>query len=208
MVKETKLWDEICDAVMEGDTVLFIDQCETALILSTRKYEDRSVSEPITESEIRRPRDGFIENIQTNAALIRRKIKDYGLRFDNMKIGERSKTVISVVYIQSLVNDSLLKEVKSRLERIKIDSILATAYIEEMIEDSPFSLFPKIANTERPDKVCAALLEGRIAIMVDNTPFALIIPAIFWEFLLSSGDYYEKYFMRHSSDGYVLLHYS
>lgn len=193
-VKETKLWDEICDAVLEGDTVLFINHCNTALILTTRKYEGRAINEPETESEIRAPRDGFVENIQTNAALIRRRIKDYGLRFDSMKIGERTKTVVSIVFIESLVNDSLLKEVKSRLERIKTDGILATAYIEELIEDAPFSPFPKIANTERPDKVCAALLEGRIVILADNAPFALILPVVFWQFLQSSGDSYEHYF--------------
>lgn len=193
MVVETKLWSEICDAIMEGDTALFVDQCDAALILSTRKYADRAVSEPTTEDEIRAPRDGFVENIQTNASLIRRRIKDYGLRFDNMKIGQRTKTVVSIVYIESLTNEALLKEVKTRLERIKVDSILASAYIEELIEDSPLSIFPKIANTERPDKACGALLEGRIVILVDNTPFALIIPTVFWEFLLSTGDYFERY---------------
>lgn len=195
MVKETKLWSEICDAIMEGDTVLFVDQCDAALILTTRKYDSRDISEPTIESEVRAPRDGFVENIQTNAALIRRRIKDYGLRFDNMKIGERTKTVVSVVYIESLTNEALLKEVKSRLKRIKVDGVLASSYIEELIDDSPFSIFPMMANTERPDKACAALLEGRIVILVDNTPFALIIPAVFWQFILSSGDYYERYIL-------------
>ena len=146
MVKETKLWKEICDAIMEGDTALFIDQCDAALILSTRKYEFRAVTEPTVESEIRGPRDGFVESIQTNAAMIRRRIKDYGLRFDNMQIGERTKTVVSVIYINSLVNESLLNEVKSRLNRIKTDGVLASAYIEELIEDTPFSIFPQIAQ--------------------------------------------------------------
>jgi len=193
-VKESKVWDEICNAVMEGDTVLFIDQCEKALILTTRKYESRAISEPESESDIRAPRDGFVENIQTNTALIRRRIKDYSLRFDSFKIGDRSKTVVLISYIESLANDSLVKEVKSRLEKIKIDSILASAYIEEMIEDSPNSLFPTIENTERPDKACAALLEGRVIILIDNTPFVLIIPTVFWQFLTSSGDYYDRYY--------------
>jgi spore germination protein KA len=193
-VKETKLWKEICDGILEGDTVLFIDQCETALILTTRKYAERAITEPETESEIRSPRDGFTENIQTNASLIRRRIKDYSLRFDNRILGERSKTAVSVVYIGNLVDGSLLNEVKSRLDRIKIDAILGSAVIEEMIEDAPFSLFPKLANTERPDKVCAALLEGRVAILIDNEPFALVLPVVFWQFFASGGDYYERYF--------------
>ncbi|MDP4093621.1 MAG: spore germination protein [Bacillota bacterium] len=194
-LKETRQWEEICDAVMEGDTILFIDQCPSALILTTRKYEGRTVNEPSIESEIRGPRDGFIENIQTNAALIRRRIKDYSLRFDNMKIGERTKTVVSVTYIESLVDEALLKEVKSRLEKINVDGIIASEYIQELIEDSPFSLFPKMTNTERPDKACAALLDGRVLILVDNTPFVIIVPTVFWQFLISSGDYYEKFYL-------------
>jgi spore germination protein KA len=192
-VKTTTFWSEICDAISEGDTVLLVDQCAEALMLNTRKYESRAVSEPSTESEIRGPRDGFVENIQTNAALIRRRIKDYGLRFENMKIGERTKTIVSLIYIQSLVNEALLDEVRNRLGRIKTDSVLGSQYIEEFIEDSPYSIFPLVANTERPDRACAAILEGRIAILVDNTPFALIVPAIFWQFLQTSGDYYERF---------------
>lgn len=193
-VKETNVFSEICDAIVEGDTVLFLDKCSSSLILTTRKYEGRSVSEPSTESEIKGPRDGFVENIQTNVSLIRRRIKDHGLRFENMKIGERSKTVVIVAYIEGIVNEKLLQEVKNRLGKIKIDGILSIENIEELIEDSPFSLFPKMTNTERPDKVCTALLEGRVAIIADNTPFTLTLPATFWQFLTTSGDYYETYF--------------
>jgi spore germination protein KA len=194
-IKQANVWNEICDAILEGDTVLFIDQCSYACILTTRKYEGRSVSEPATESEIKGPRDGFVENIQTNAQLIRRRIKDQGLRFDNMKIGDRTKTVVSVAYIEGLADGALLEEVKSRLKKIRIDGILASSYIEEIIEDSTFSIFPKIFSTERPDRVCGSLLEGRIAILVDNTPFVLIVPVTFWTFFTSPGDYYEKYYI-------------
>lgn len=185
-------WDQVCDSVIEGDTALFIDRCPSALILKTRKYEGRAIDEPQVESEVRGPRDGFVENIKTNTALIRRRIKDYGLRFDTFKLGERTKTTVLIAYIDSLADHNLVKEVKQRLSRIKVDGILASEPIEEMIEDAPFSLFPKIAHTERPDKVCAALLEGRVAILVDNTPFVLTVPAVFWQFFHSSGDYYER----------------
>ena len=139
--KEVKQWPEICDAVINGDTVLFIDDCDSALILTTKHYEGRAVSEPNIESEIKGPRDGFVENIQTNASLIRRRIKDPGLRFDNFIIGDRTKTVVSVIYIESLANDALVKEVKSRLGRIKTDSILSSEHIVEYIEDASFSIF-------------------------------------------------------------------
>ncbi|MGE5416134.1 MAG: spore germination protein [Acidobacteriota bacterium] len=194
-VTVTGRWEEICDAIIEGNTALFMDQCSSALILNTRKYEGRPVNEPQVESEIKGPRDGFVENIQTNAALIRRRIKDYGLRFDTVRIGERTKTMVSVAYINSLADDALVKEVKERLAKIKVDAIIASEYIEELIEDSPYSIFPTIQSSERPDKVCAALLEGRVVVLVDNTPFILIIPAVFWQFLESSGDYYDRFYM-------------
>ncbi|NPV93490.1 MAG: spore germination protein [Firmicutes bacterium] len=193
--RETVSLDEAGDAVIEGDTVLFIDHCDTALILKTKKYEGRSVEDPISESEIKGPRDGFVENIYTNTALIRRRVKDHGVRFDNMKIGARTKTIVSIAYIDSLVNQSLLKEVKSRLERINTDGILSSENIEELIGDAPLSVFPTIALTERPDKACAALLEGRVLVLVDNSPFVLIIPTVFWQFLTSSGDYYERFLL-------------
>lgn len=192
---ETNAWNEICDAIMQGNTCLFIDKCNTAVILSTRSLEHRAISEPITESEIRGPRDGFIESIVTNTTMIRSRIKDYGLRFENLKLGERTKTNISLAYIETLVNDSLLVELRERLNRIKVDSILASSYIEEFIEDAPNSIFPQIEHTERPDKACSAILEGRIVILVDNSPFALIVPTVFWNFIQTSGDYYERYFI-------------
>ena len=194
-VKETTIMDEICDAIMEGDSALFLDNAPSALILSTRNYEGRSVDEPNIESEIKGPRDGFVENIQTNVSLIRRRIKDYGLRFDTIKLGNKTKTVISIAYISGLADDALIKEVKSRFEKINTDAVFGSEYLDEMIKDSPYSIFPTIANTERPDKVCASLLEGRIAVLTDNTPLVLTMPVVFWQFLASSGDYYDNFYV-------------
>jgi hypothetical protein len=102
--------------------------------------------------------------------------------------------LVTVSYIDSLVDNSLLKEVKTRLERIKTDGIVSADYIEELISDSPLSLFPVVGNSERPDRICAALLEGRVAILIDNAPFVIIVPFSFWSFLHSSGDYYESFY--------------
>ncbi|HWP79884.1 MAG TPA: spore germination protein [Candidatus Acidoferrum sp.] len=191
--KETTRMGEAVSGVLEGDTALFIDECTAVLVLNTRKYEGRAVSEPVTESEIKGPRDGFVENIQTNAALIRRRIKDPGLRFDKMTIGARTQTTVCVSYIDGLTNDKLIGEVKQRLGRIKTDGVISSEEIQELIEDTPYSIFPGIHNTERPDKVCSALLEGRVVVLVDNTPFVSIIPAVYWEFFTSSGDYYSHF---------------
>lgn len=194
-VRENDQWGEVCDAIMAGDAVLIADGCNTALVLSVRKYPSRSVEEPSRESEVRGPRDGFVENLGTNMALIRRRLKDDGLRFEGMQIGLRTKTEINLAYMDNLVNQGLLAEVRKRLQRINVDAILSSAYIEEFIVDSPYSIFPQIDSTERPDKAAAAILEGRIVILVDNTPFALIVPAVFWQFFQSSGDYYQQYYL-------------
>jgi hypothetical protein len=194
-VKEGQEWRSILDSVVSGDTALFIESCDTAIVLSTRGYESRAVSEPIAEGEVRAPRDGFVESIRVNTSLIRRRIRDYSLRMDSMKIGERTKTDVILVYIDNLVDKGVLGELKSRLERIKVDSILESGYIEELIEDAPLSIFPTIEHTERPDKASAAILEGRVAILVDNTPFCLVVPTVFWQYIQATGDYYERHYI-------------
>ncbi len=190
--KETSLWTEICDAIVTGNTVLLLDKSNSGLIFATKGWKARDVSEPLTESEVKGPREGFVEDILTNIVLIRRRVKDYNLRFDNFIIGERTKTEVVVAYLKDMVDQSILSEVKLRLNRIKVDSILESGYIEELIKDAPVSIFPTNESTERPDKASAAILEGRIVILVDNTPFALIVPTVFWNFIKASGDYYEN----------------
>lgn len=194
-INEKQNWNELLDSALSGDTILFIDSCDTAIIISSRGYESRAVSEPLAEGEIRAARDGFIESIRVNTSLIRRRIKDYSLRMESMKIGERTKTDIAIVYIDNLVNKGILGELKSRLEKIKVDSILESGYIEELIEDAPLSVFPTIEHTERPDKASAAILEGRIVVLVDNTPFCLIVPTVFWQYIQATGDYYERHYI-------------
>jgi spore germination protein KA len=194
-VQESNVWKDICDAIMIGNSVIFVNNCDTAIILSTYGFKSREVKEPDTESETKGPRDGFIEDIGINTALIRRRIKDYSLRFESMTIGEKTKTSVSLAYLDNTVNKSVLEEARIRLKRIKRDGILETGYLEELITDAPYSIFPLIQHTERPDKVCASILEGRIAILVDNTPFVMIIPTEAWSFLHGSGDYYENYYV-------------
>lgn len=179
--------------ILSGDTILLIDGINKAFYLQTKGWVSRAVAEPATEQVVRGPRDGFTENIRTNTALVRRRIRDPQLRFEAMSIGEKTSTDINVAYIKGTVKEGLVDEVKSRLQRIKIDGVLESGYIEELIEDAPFSPFTTIESTERPDKVAAALLEGRVAIFVDNTPFVLIVPIYFWQFLQASEDYYSRY---------------
>ncbi len=180
-------------AMLCGDLLLVVDGLSRALIANTRGWEQRGVEDPATESVVRGPRDGFTESIRVNTALMRRRIRDPMLRIDALQIGERSRTDVNVAYIQGVVKEGLVAEVMQRLTRIRIDAILESGYIEELIEDSPMSPFATVESTERPDKVASALLEGRVAIFVDNTPFVLIVPTFFWQFLQASDDYYSRY---------------
>ncbi|MGB9867568.1 MAG: spore germination protein [Bacillota bacterium] len=193
-VTEHMTLDSVVQKILEGDTALFLDGCNRALTVSTKGWKDRQVQEPETEVVVRGPRDGFTETLRTNTALIRRRIRDPNLRMDKCVLGTRTKTDVSVVYVEGLVNPSLLAEVKKRLTRIHIDGILDSGYLEELIECNPFSLFPTVNHTERPDRVVAALLEGRVAILTDGSPFALIVPSLFSDFLTTNEDYYERYF--------------
>lgn len=185
--------ETIVDELITGNTIFFLDGIDSALIIGSQSWKDRAVSEPITENVVRGPRDGFTETIDTNTALIRRRIKSPDLRIDAFKLGTQTKTTVLLVYIDGIARGEVVNEVKNRLQRINIDGVLESGYIEELIEDNPFSPFPQIEHSERPDKVSAALLEGRIALLVDNTPFVLMVPTVFMHFIQSAEDYYERF---------------
>ncbi|VBB05143.1 bacillus/clostridium ger spore germination protein [Lucifera butyrica] len=192
-VREIATIGEITETILTGDSVLLLDGAVTALHIDTRGWESRDVSEPITESVVRGPREGFTENIRTNTALLRRRIKTPRLRLEKYIVGRMTKTEVNLAYLTGTADDSVLEEVRRRIERIDVDSILESAYIEELIEDAPYSMFPQIEHSERPDKVAAAILEGRVAIVIDGTPFVLIVPTVMIQFWQSSEDYYERY---------------
>lgn len=181
--------------VLDGDTVLLLDGFNKVLALSTRSWEHRAVEEPVAESVVRGPRESFIESLRTNTTLLRRRLKTPSLKMEIICLGRYTMTNVVITYIEDLVDPAIVREVRQRLERIQIDGVLESAYIEELIEDNPTSPFPQIDHTERPDKVVAALLEGRVGILVDNTPFALIVPTLFIQFIQASEDYYERYYL-------------
>lgn len=191
-IKKTNYLNEAVDAILSGDTMLFIDGSEVAIIASIRGWESRNVEEPDTEAVVRGPRQGFIETLRNNTALLRRYIKTPNLKTESIEIGTQTKTEICVMYIKGIANEKVVQEVKRRLSRIEIDSILESGYIEAFIEDAPYSPFPTVGNSEKPDVVSGKLLEGRIAILVDGTPFVLTVPYLFVEAFQSSEDYYLR----------------
>ena len=178
--------------VLSGDTVIYIEGSHYAFVAGTKGWEARSVTQPETENVIRGPREGFVESLRINTALMRRKIKNPKLKFEPMILGEQTKTDVCICYIKGLVNEEILDTVRRRLSRIKTDAILESGYLEQFIEDSPFSLFPTVANSEKPDKVAGKLLEGRVAILCDGTPFVLTVPYLFIETIQTTEDYYSR----------------
>ncbi|WP_370465082.1 spore germination protein [Neobacillus kokaensis] len=186
-------FDTLLTTILEGDIVILMDGSAWGLKVGMRGWEDRGVQEPSAQTVIRGPKEGFSESIRTNTALIRRRIKDPNLWLETKQIGERTKTDVALMFIKGIVNDKVLDEVHKRLDRINIDGILESGYIEELIQDETYTPFPTVYNTERPDAIAAGLLEGRIAILVDGTPFVLLVPALFGQFLQSSEDYYQRW---------------
>ncbi|KXG76194.1 spore germination protein [Thermotalea metallivorans] len=197
-VSDLKEIDDInlaIDMILSGETALILDEWDKLLIIASKGWPTRSVSEPSTETVIRGPSEGFTETLRVNTALIRRRIRDPKLKIHQMQIGRRSKTDVAIVYIEETVNKDVLKMVKERLDRIDIDAVLETGYIEQLIEDNWRSPFPQAQYTQRPDSVAGSLYEGRVAILVDNTPFALLVPATAITLLQSPEDYYERFFI-------------
>lgn len=192
--KEATDLKTVVDAILSADTVLFIDGLDKALILGTKGWSSRSVSEPRAESVVRGPREGLNETLCYSLSMIRHRLRDPKLRVKYITIGKRTKTTVGLLYIEDLANEQIVKTVNERLHKIKVDGVLESGYIEEMIQDQIWTPFPLLQNTERPDSVVAHLLEGKVAILVEGTPHALVAPAVFSQFYFSPEDYYEKYY--------------
>jgi spore germination protein KA len=187
--------NEIIQAIVEGKTVLLVDGVTDAFIFSTRHVDKRSITQPETEQVIRGAREGFIEMLGTNLALLRYRLPTPDLRIKTIRIGRITKSKVALCYIDGIVNPALVEEVFRRLSLIDIDGILDVGYLEQFIEDNHLSPFPQIQNTERPDKAVANLLEGRVILLVDGSPFALILPTVFSQFYQTVEDYSERYLL-------------
>lgn len=186
-------WKDIMMAVLSGDTVILLEGYRTAIICETRGGEQRSVSEPSSQLVVRGPKDGFVESVATNISLIRRRIKSPKLHLEYMKIGTETQTHVALMYMKGIAGEDLIREVRERLHKIAIDEVLESGFIEELIQDKTFTPFPTIYNSERPDVAAGNLLEGRVVIIVDGTPFVLILPAVFTQFFQSAEDYSQRF---------------
>ncbi len=190
---EVSSMQQIVTQILSGETALWIDGSPTALIVHTRKLESRSISDPLSEMNIRGPRDGFTEELRTNLTLLRRRLLSPDLVAQRLVVGKRSHTDVAMVYFRGIVNYQLVQEVQKRIERIQVDMPIGGNEIQGFIEDHPLSPFPTVLATERPDKLLAAIMDGKVAILVDGSPFALVAPTTLADFFQAGDDFYEKW---------------
>lgn len=186
--------DEIVRELLCGDTVLFVDGCNCAIIIGTKGWKSRAISEPDSEKALRGPREGYTEDILTNLTMLRRKISTPDLKFKFRTFGTRTNTKACICYLDSLVDKEVLDELNRRLDKIDIDGVLDINYIIELIKDNPLSPFKTIGTTERPDVTAAKLLEGRVAIFLDGTPCVMTAPFLFIENFQAADDYYLNFY--------------
>lgn len=194
-VRETTSVEQVVTGLCDGGCAILVEGKGLAVLCHVPGWPERAVEEPVTEPTVRGPKEGFTEGLRTNTSLLRKRIRSQELRIEEIRIGRITRTTIALVYVASLVNQEVLQEVRRRLSRIDVDSIQESGHLEELIEDNRLSPFPTILRTERVDKAVGNLLEGRVAIITDGTPFVLIVPATFTMFLSTPEDYFERFFI-------------
>lgn len=180
-------------ALLGGVCLVFIDGCDRCLAVGRKEPPKRQITTTETEQVIRGPREGFTETLRDCTGLVRKRLATPALRLEALSLGRLSNTAVNIVWLQGVASDKIVAEVRQRLKRIDIDGIMDAGYIEELIEDQPYSPFSTVYHTERPDAFCAHLLEGRIGILVDGSSQALIVPATLTMFFQSPEDYYTRF---------------
>jgi hypothetical protein len=191
--KTTKSWSELIEGILTANLIILSEGSDQAVLAEIIGYPNRAITEPTTEVSMSGPKDSFTESIQLNTSMVRRKIRDPRLKMESLSLGTVSKTQIVIAYIDGIVEECIIEEVRNRVSQIKIDSVLGGNYIEEFIEDHSFTLFPQVQNSERPDIVASSLVERKVAIFIDGSPFVLIVPFTFWVGFQAMDDYYERF---------------
>jgi spore germination protein KA len=183
----------VLGAVLGGQVAVIFDQERTAITFDVRGFEKRRISEPTSENVIKGGKDAFVETLRMNTATLRRRINSTHLVIEETIVGQRSFHRLAIVYIKGLTNPDLVNELRERINHIDIDAICATGDVEERIIDRPYSPFPQILFTERPDKFCANIMEGRAGLLIDTFPTGFIVPANFAQFIQAPEDYSMNY---------------
>jgi spore germination protein KA/spore germination protein len=186
-------FEQAVDNILQGHIVLFFDGWDNVLSYSQAyQINMRDVTEPVTESVVKGPREGTVEQLQRNIGLLRNRLQNSHFKIEKFRAGGTTRTEVAFGYLEGTVDKETLTEFKKRIESAKNGDVLETAYIEELIEDSTYSPFPQYKSTERPDVAVSNLLEGKIIVMVQGTGTILICPGLFTEFFQASEDYYHR----------------
>lgn len=180
------------EEIKSGKTVILIDQIQSFIIVNTVGGEYRSIEDSINETAVRGPREAFVERLETNLSILRRNIKDKNLVVESFVVGRRSQTSLSVVYIDDIADKDIVNEVIRKINLIDVDYVTDTGMMGQYMEDNKYSIFPQFYTTERPDVVEANLMEGRIAILLNGTPYVMTVPSLFIEFIQGVEDYYTR----------------
>lgn len=187
-VKQTKEFSDLISGVNSGNCALFIDTLDIGFDIDVKGFKQRSISTPTNELVIKGSQEAFVENIRTNTSLLRRTINNENLIIENIDVGNLSKTKCGVCYLKDIANSSLVAEIKYRLNNLEIDSLISSGQLEQLIEKSNSFGIPQILSTERPDKCAKALYDGKVIILINGNPYALILPSTFVDFISSPED--------------------
>ena len=194
-VRKFDTMEDAFAALLAGNAIFFVDGYDKAMKISSKGYPNMGVSEVQSEKVIRGSREGFTDSTKVNSALVRKRLRDTRLKVEEKFMGVRSNTLVQILYIEDLVHEELLEEVKERLDKYEIDGILDTGMLEQLTEESWISPFPQYQTTERPDRAAQELLNGKIVMFCDNSPSGLILPSTFQGFMESSEDWYNRFEM-------------
>ena len=191
--QKTGGFEDLTRQVLMGKSVMMIDGCPEAIAMETRGYEKRSVEKTSNESVVYGPKEGFVESLRTNITLIRRILQSEDLISDIFTVGTRTPTLVSVLYLKGAVDERALEKVRKRVRALNIPQCPGTGYLQQLIEDHPYSLMPQMLETERPDRAASCLSDGQVVIVVDGSPYVLVAPISFWHLLHASDDSFMRW---------------
>lgn len=192
-MEKVNTFEDAFSSVNIGDCALFIDTLSIAFTIDVKGYDSRSVSEPKNEVVVRGSQEAFVEKLRTNTSMLRRLISNENLIIENTSAGKVSKTKIAICYMKDIANNDLVAEVKYRINNLNVDTIISSGQLEQLIQDDSSLPFPQLIATERPDKATNHMLEGRVVVLVDGSPYCLIMPGVFIDFLSSPEDVNLKF---------------
>lgn len=192
-VEKLSKFDDIIDGINSGNCALFIDTLDIAFDIEVKGFKQRGLDTPNNETVIRGAQVGFTENLRTNTSLLRRYINNENLVVESINVGKLSKTSCAICYLKNVANSDLVAEVRYRVSNLAIDYLISSGQLEQLIQDDDNSSLPQLISTERPDKTANLLFDGRVAIIVNGSPYVLVVPAIFSDFLSSPEDYNLKH---------------